>query len=140
MLGVHDHCLCWRKMKEEGIEILDLIKNSEPFTRDLLSCRRILIVIVGDIEARERDFTDSIFRLNQILPILAQIPGVGILARHPYNGDGLRADVRFSCRAFAAGLLCLACTGISCQDRLFTSRVCLWFSRVGVALLRFAAR
>src|SRR5436190_1334466 len=102
MLGVHCLCLCWGKLKEEGIKILDLIKCSEPFTIDLPEGCRIRVIIVREIPTRKRNFADGIFCLNEIVPVLGQIPGVGILSRHSHNGDGLFSSV-------AAGLPCLAC-------------------------------
>src|SRR5216110_2068375 len=70
-------------MEEEGIKILDLIKSSKPFTRDLPGCSWIPVVIVGDTEARERDFTDRIFRLNQILQYSLKFLASGYLPDIP---------------------------------------------------------
>src|SRR5881392_1327224 len=86
-------------MKEEGIKILDLIKGSKPFTRDFPRCPRTRVIIIRRIPAGKGDFADGIFPLNKIVPILGQILGIGILSRHPYNGNDPRAYSRFSFQA-----------------------------------------
>ena len=67
-------------MKEEGIEILDLIKGPKSLTINLPRGYRTGVIIVQDVEAGRRNFTNGIFPLNQIVPIRAQIAGVGILS------------------------------------------------------------
>src|SRR5216110_2440970 len=94
MLRIHSLCLCWRKLKKEGIKILDLIKGSKPFTIHLPECRRVGVIIVRWVPTRKRYFANGIFPLNQIVPILAHIMSTGILARHSHNGDGLFSSCR----------------------------------------------
>src|SRR5437764_2059147 len=108
-------------MKEEGIELLYALKGSKPFTIDLASLTRTGVIVGGPIEARKGNVTESIFPLKQILPVLAQMVSVGILARHPHDGDGI-----FPSRSLAADLPCLACSRCSCLKLFFRCRMCLW--------------
>src|SRR5436305_14172273 len=98
-------------MKKGGIKIFDVIKSSKPFTVDLSRGLWIGVVIARDVEARKGYFANRIFRLNQIVPILGQIPRAGIPARYPYNGDGL-----FPFLTFMADLPSIANYCFICQE------------------------